>query len=747
MKIAIYGKGGIGKSTVTANLSAALAEGGRRVLQIGCDPKHDSTRLLLDGRNPPTVLDCLRDILPAERRLEDLLHVGYAGVTCAEAGGPEPGVGCAGRGILSAFDLFDRLGLREDDYDVVLYDVLGDVVCGGFAVPLRKGFADVVYIVASEEFMALYAANNILRGVRNFEKDGGAAEHRTAGLILNSRGADEDPGRVDRFAAAVGLPVVARIPRSDRFRRAEERNRTVVQTFPDSPETALFRDLARRVRADERRFPARPLGDSDLEASVFGTRRREGENCDVAAPRSAPPVSGGAGARQATGAASGASPARLGPNLPVSPSPLSKSMLFREPLHGCAFTGAIGILTQIRAAVVVAHGPRSCSHLAGRTVLSSGIRVRRRQGRRLPRQLAPAVVGTDMDEDGVIHGGNDRLAETLRKTLARGPEAVFVVTACPSGIIGDDPEAAIRSVQSDFPGIPILPIASDGNIRGDYMQGVINACLEGGAALVDPRVRPEGDRVNILAEKNIANNAESNYEAISEMLDALGIAVNCRFVRDTSVEALRNFGKARLNLLAHEDHLGRLLRSALKEKTGAVFAENPFPVGFFETRRWLEEIGGFFGKTEPAEALMAAHREGYRAVLESLRPDMAGRRLMIVSFLHDVDWILEIAFDLGMVVEKVGVLNYIQDHQFRTRFRDRFPVETDYDAEKRDADLERIRPDLLLCNYVPKTLPIAVHADTLPLCPDVGFYGGLALARRWATLLKSPIREGWRDDG
>ncbi|MFW6240397.1 MAG: nitrogenase component 1 [Thermodesulfobacteriota bacterium] len=744
MKIAIYGKGGIGKSTVTANLSAALAEEGRRVLQIGCDPKHDSTRLLLDGRNPPTVLDCLRDTLPAERRLEDLLHVGYAGVTCAEAGGPEPGVGCAGRGILSAFDLFDRLGLRQDDYDVVLYDVLGDVVCGGFAVPLRKGFADVVYIVASEEFMALYAANNILRGVRNFEKDGGAAEHRAAGLILNSRGADEDPGRVDRFAEAVGLPVVARIPRSERFRRAEERNRTVVQTFPDSPEAALFRHLARGVRNGSRRFPASPLSDPALEAAVFGTRG--GGDAE----------SGGKGdvekGKKGDGKISDHA-ASSRPRVPASPpprptaSPLSKSMWFREPLHGCAFTGAISMLTQIREAVVVAHGPRSCSHLAGRTVLSSGIRVRRRQGRRLPRQLAPALVSTDMDEDVVIYGGNDRLAETLRKTLARGPAAVFVVTACPSGVIGDDPEAAIRSVQSDFPGIPILPIASDGNIRGDYMQGVINACLEGGAALVDPGVRPAGHRVNILAEKNIANNAESNFAAVAAMLDAMGIAVNCRFIRDTSVEALRNFGKARLNLLAHEDHLGRLLRSALKEKTGAVFAENPFPVGFFETRRWLEEIGGFFGKTKAAEGLAAAHREGYRAALERLRPSLAGKRLMIVSFLHDVDWILEVAFDLGMVVEKVGVLNYIQDHRFRTRFGDRFPVETDYDAEKRDADLERIRPDLLLCNYVPKTLPIAVHADTLPLCPDVGVYGGLAQARRWATLLKSPIREGWRDDG
>lgn len=731
MNIAIYGKGGIGKSTVAANLSAALAEEGQRALQIGCDPKHDSTRLLLNGRVVTTVLDYMRDVPPMEQRLDDLLHTGYGGVTCAEAGGPEPGVGCAGRGILSAFAVFDRLGLQTKDYDVILYDVLGDVVCGGFAVPLRKGFADRVYVVTSEEFMAIYAANNILRGVRNF--DGDAV--RLAGLILNSRGRDEDPAPVHRFAQAVGLPIVCRIPRSDRFRRAEEQDQTVIQAFPQSRESDLFRDLARQIRNSPQVYPARPLSDAALERSVFlknsahfveFTGEQRPARGKSAVPRDRPV------AKQALSASSGL---------------MSKSMLFRQPLHGCAFTGAISTTVQIRGAITLAHGPRSCAHIAERTILSSAIHARARTGLLLPRQLAPPLVSSDMDEGVVIYGGGESLRQTLRRVLRRQPEAVFVVTSCPSGVIGDDPNAAIRDIGLEFPDIPILPITTDGNIRGDYMQGVLNACIEGAAPLIDPLVEPEGARVNVLAEKNIANNAESNFATISELLRALDISVNCRFIRNTSAELLRDFRKASLNLLAYEDHFGRVLRSYFSERLGSVFATHPFPVGFAETERWLYDIATFFGKTDAARHVVDDHRDGYHAAIRRFKPVLAGKRLMIISYIHDVDWILETVFDLGMIVEKVGILNYSQDYLFRTRFRDRFELETDYAPRKRDADLERIRPDLLLCNYVPKDLPVPLLVDSIPLCPDVGFYGGLAFARRWAALLKSPIREGWRDDG
>jgi nitrogenase iron protein len=266
MRIALYGKGGIGKSAMSANLAAAFAARGRTVLQIGCDPKHDSTRLLLDGRRAMTVLEYLRDTPPEQRKLADVVHRGYGGVACVEAGGPEPGVGCAGRGILSTFALLDQLGLETKAFDVVLYDVLGDVVCGGFAVPLRAGYAEVVCIVSSEEFMAIYAANNILRGVRNFEQAG----TQVAGLILNSRGAHESPAGVRRFAQAVGLPVLATMPRSDLFRAAEQQGKTVVEVAPTDSVAAGFFALADALLGRPPLWPARPLDDDGLEQVVLG---------------------------------------------------------------------------------------------------------------------------------------------------------------------------------------------------------------------------------------------------------------------------------------------------------------------------------------------------------------------------------------------------------------------------------------------------------------------------------------------
>ena len=203
VRIAVYGKGGIGKSTMSSNLTAALSDNGYKVLQIGCDPKHDSTRLLLGGEVKSTILDYMKDTPPGERRLDDVVSEGYKGCLCAEAGGPEPGVGCAGRGIISSFDLLNDLGIDSIERDVTLYDVLGDVVCGGFAVPLRNEYAEVIYIVSSGEFMSIYAANNILKGICNYDPD------RVGGIIFNSRGDPEEDNRIRKFSEAVDIPIVA----------------------------------------------------------------------------------------------------------------------------------------------------------------------------------------------------------------------------------------------------------------------------------------------------------------------------------------------------------------------------------------------------------------------------------------------------------------------------------------------------------------------------------------------------------
>ncbi|NTU82450.1 MAG: nitrogen fixation protein NifH [Chloroflexales bacterium] len=753
MRIALYGKGGIGKSTIAANLAAAFAVRGRTVLQIGCDPKHDSTRLLLDGRRATTVLEYLRDTPPDQQRLADVVHRGYDGVACVEAGGPEPGVGCAGRGILSTFALLDRLGLDSTAFDVVLYDVLGDVVCGGFAVPLRVGYADVVCIVSSEEFMAIYAANNILRGVRNFEQAG----TQVAGLILNSRGAHESPEGVRRFAQAVELPVLATVPRSDRFREAEQQGKTVVELAPADRVAAGFFALADTLLGQPSLWPARPLDDVGLEQVVLG---KAWQAPDVAAPgqatsgREHKKPTAGVATLPAYGASDvaklargGAPPAASTP--PASPSGaqfLSKSLLFREPLLGCAFSGAVGTVTHIQDAIVIAHGPRSCTHIACESLQSSGIRTLYREGITIPEQLTPNLLSTDMDEAASIYGGAASLGSALRRALDRRPRAIFLASTCPAGIIGDDLRQIAADAAAEAGTVPLIPLTTDGNMAGDYMQGVINACIEGAGALVDPRCPPEDDLVNIVAEKNIATNTEPNLREVARLLDQLGLRVNCRFVRRTSVEALRGLLRAPLNLLAYNDHLGRVLQAFLVERFGVTFAQQPFPVGFAETSDWLQELAAFFGRPQRAKAIIEQAHAQYARGIQQLRPGLAGRRLMIVTYNHDIDWVVEAALDAGMKLVKVGILNSIEDHGFRTRYNGQFAVETGYTPEQRDVDIERLAPHLLLASYTPAGAVLPLHCATIPMCPDVGFFSGLHLIRRWATLLKAPIYEGWRND-
>ncbi len=242
-QIAIYGKGGIGKSTTTQNLTAGLVERGNKVMVVGCDPKADSTRLLLGGLAQRTVLDTLREN-GEDIELEDILKEGYGGTRCVESGGPEPGVGCAGRGIITSIGLLERLGAYTEDLDYVFYDVLGDVVCGGFAMPIREGYADKVFIVTSGEMMALYAASNIASAVHRFEKRGYA---RLGGLILNRRNVEDEEALIRKAAAEMDAEMIGDIPRDPAVQKAEALGKTVLEALPDTQMAERYRELSRRI--------------------------------------------------------------------------------------------------------------------------------------------------------------------------------------------------------------------------------------------------------------------------------------------------------------------------------------------------------------------------------------------------------------------------------------------------------------------------------------------------------------------
>ena len=249
LKVAIYGKGGIGKSTVTSNLAAAFANMGKRVIQIGCDPKADSTINLLGGEPLRPVMNFMREEDEEPDELAQISKEGYGGILCIETGGPTPGLGCAGRGIIATFQLLEDMDLfAHYKPDVVLYDVLGDVVCGGFAAPIREGYAEKVLIVTSGEKMALYAANNISSAVRNFEERSYA---RVFGIVLNHRNVENEMEKVQAFSEKIGVPIVGEVPRSDEIIRWEDQGKTVIEGNPDSEISKCFFDLAELLLKEE----------------------------------------------------------------------------------------------------------------------------------------------------------------------------------------------------------------------------------------------------------------------------------------------------------------------------------------------------------------------------------------------------------------------------------------------------------------------------------------------------------------
>ena len=709
-KVAVYGKGGIGKSTISSNVTAALSDSGIKVMQIGCDPKHDSTRMLAGGVSQETVLDYLKDVPQPKRKLTDIVEEGYKGCLCVEAGGPEPGIGCAGRGIISAFELLDDLGVNSIPLDVVLYDVLGDVVCGGFAVPLRNNYADTVYVVTSGEYMSIYAANNILRGTANYDPN------RIGGIIFNSRGDEEERERVVRFSEAVGIPIVAEFLRSKEFMEAERIGKTVVEAYPDSDITRIFRELADTI-IEGRKYTAKFLTEAELEDAILGRSVMKKNGC-----RSIMEM-----------------------QVREKKSYTSRNVHNGEILHGCAFSGAASVSLSIDGLFTVLHSPRSCAQFTFQLVTNS-IRRSAVHGNMAMASFAdPLIHCTDMNESVMIFGGIEKLESDLKRIIKEGHNDIALITSCPSGIIGDDVESVIRRIKLEYPDVSIIPMVEDGNVRGDFMQGVIDASLMLMRSVASKNVEKK-DSVNVVGVKTLATNCADNSAFVESILNQMGIEANCNCVGNTSIESIKNVAEAKMSILITPDRFALMLRDFLVDEYNLEFARSVVRPGLNETRIWIKEVGKYFGKEKEAEIVVASIDKEYSRLVTALSKDLKGRSVYVVGTQKDIGWILEVMNECGMNIQRAVIID-LSDHS-----KD-LSLDLDYDVEiiknedfcKIMDDITLRRPELLITTY-PIDLDIKTEQCFIPIAPDVGPYVGPQLAETWVKRLKAPAEEGWRKD-
>lgn len=696
--VAVYGKGGIGKSTVSANLSYELSRRGHTVTQIGCDPKHDSTRLLLGGRTQGTVLDYVRSVPEAERSLSDMTASGSGGVICVEAGGPEPGRGCAGRGILTALDTLRRLG--PPGTDVTVYDVLGDVVCGGFAVPLREGLADAVLVVTSGEFMSLYAANNILRAVRRFS----AAAPRLLGLVLDSRGVEGESERVRAFADAVGARVVAEIPRDGAFAEAEAMGATVAELLPDTGAAASLRAVADAVEGamgGAALSSPTPLDDDQLSDLAAGRPIRPG----------APDVGeGGCGAcRTARG----------------------------YQKYSCASCGAVMALARLSDTAVVIHGPRSCAYLMDSAYLSTVMDIYSAAG---GRPMPDNVYSTGMDDTAAIFGGDRALERTIAEAYGDGFREIAVVTTCVSGMIGDDCQAVARRFGSSHPDAKVAVLRTDGVMTGDYTDGMAEA-MSYLVASIDRGAPQVPGTVNVVGYTFFDIQGARAEAELGRMLSVFGLRVNCRFLDETDMASVRGFGRGSVDMLANEAQAAPLARR-LREATGTEAPAVRVPTGYREYVRWLDEMGRITGKTAEAEAEGARAGEEYSRFLEANRPRFEGRRVSVSTCIaRDADWLVDSLEDLGAKVVRFGVIKG-PDAVPTVSTAHRDEVEPWYGPDRMAEDWDALRPDLLIYDVdIPAGYPGAnIRMDRVGpgLRPALEFLGSLP------GIMRLSPEPGWR---
>ncbi|MCQ2069906.1 MAG: AAA family ATPase [archaeon] len=690
LRIAVYGKGGIGKSTVSANVSYCLSAAGLKVMQIGCDPKHDSTRPLTYGPCP-TVLDTVRSTRPSERRPEMFVSEGVNGILCVEAGGPEPGIGCAGKGIMTMFHTLETLGIDRMDRDVCVYDVLGDVVCGGFAVPMRRDMSDMVVLVTSGEFMSIYAANNIMRGLVNFDTDG----PRLAGLVFDSRGSPEEDAVVKRFSESTGVPVIARIPRSGLFRDSEKVGRTLCEVFPSSDEAGIFRTLSKDlldIHNGGRMCRPHPLTDAQVDLLMSGKDVGTGEYT-IERPQTSVPK-----------------------NVFIPPLRIG-----RGPMGAAIEAGRV---TDIP---VVIHGTDSCGY--GMYGEIAGERIS--DGHTGDLGDAENLFCTGMGGLGTVFGGRERLEELLEELAGTHP-FVLVVTTCLADMVGEDVEGVAGKVMSRHPGTRIHVIGGNRPEQGaDAHMEVLKAFC----SLIDVNVEPSLPLLSVADDSFITYNRGHNRSALGEIASALGLRPGPELVNGCSLDDLVNAGRAKVIAMCEDTPSNRELKDILLSK-GLKVRHRCVPRGFRETVEWLEHMKKMDPSLgDPGRCIASLTSEYGRAVSECSHA-LTGKKIVLVTDGSEpVYWIEEALCDCGADATVVEVGRNRTDHRLPSTHTDTIGGLTAAVGQDTVVIGKRYLTDVLdrTCMDFPDTF--------------VGGTASVLFLRRLKNFASSGEHEGWKEWG
>ncbi len=710
-QVALYGKGGIGKSTMAANLSVALANKGLKVMQVGCDPKHDSTRLLLEGRAQPTVLEYVRNTPIAKRKLEDVIMTGTEGVLCTEAGGPEPGIGCAGRGILTTFDTLKKLGADELDVDVKVYDVLGDVVCGGFAVPLRGEYADGIILVTSGEFMAMYAANNIMKGLSNFD----TGSPRLIGIILNSRGVAGEEELVRRFASATGTEVIAVMPRDRLFAEAEGKGHTVRELYPDSEISKAIDSIAQRLTdVSEGKIQCvypHPLNDDQLSDLAAGREIRPGEAEAV---------------RNPCGGCSGC----------------KRSIKDTRIMMSCAAYGALSAYMKMNDFAVVLHGPESCLYFMDTSRSKAVLELYDQE----IFDIRPAhnVRCTMMDDAVSIFGGVKYLEKAIEDTIADGFTKLAVITTCMPGIIGDDCISVIDRKMKEHPGVTIHYVPTDGDVIGDYTDGFMMAASNI-AQMIDTSVESEKGLINLIGTSFFDLHSRKHMEQMDRILGQFGMRINCRFIDETSSETIVNFCRGSMDMIINDTANNRELSSMIAQRTGRDVITMPIPLGRYDYEEWLDRMGDLTGRTDVAKSEMEAVESEYEAFIGEHRKRFKGKKIILINKLtFNIDWLLDLLIDLEADLVRVACQTNPRRKEVNVVSRHSDIITQNYTSDMLKEDISRDRPDLIISDIVTPTDGVRfarVGKVGIGLKPSLDYVEYLE------NIMRLPNDEGWKMGG